>query len=267
MDLKYTNKEGISLKKVFDNMSETNKLSKKELVEKVQAKKSIDLLITKLIDMNIVKKIKEGRSVFYILNPSQSEPIVKNTKTKSEELPKNSAEVIDATVVMHQQSTIKKLSSEINQDDLDHLKAELENQTGKPVTTILHTRNEQKSKKIQADIKLTDEILTDIENPYRFVLNFFTDTLNGELATTYFKRRDNYVVKSIYNKFKTICDKIDEYDTNQQHIPFYRAFSIDEETMTVKMYHIDMQRNIRGYHTLFQINEKDKKFIFGENNG
>ena len=114
---------------------------------------------------------------------------------------------------------------------------------------------------------MTDEILTDIENPYRFVLNFFTDTLNGELSTTYFKRRDNYVVKSIYNKFKTICNKIDEYDTDQQHIPFYRAFSIDEETMTVKMYHIDMQRNIRGYHTLFQINEKDKKFIFGENNG
>ena len=39
MDLKYTNKEGISLKKVFDTMSETNKLSKKELM-KVLAKPS-----------------------------------------------------------------------------------------------------------------------------------------------------------------------------------------------------------------------------------
>ncbi len=251
MDLKYKNKEGISLQKVFDIISKNNDISKKELAKKTKAKKSIDTLINKLIDLELIKKIKDGRTVYYT--------------TKME------ADVVeDITVVIPVDTSIKKLSVEVNQDDLDHLKQEMEHQSGKPITAILHTRNEKKPTKnhtnveeIYADNKDAEYII-DKENPYRFVLNFFTTVLNGELATPHFKRRDNYVVKSIYNKFKTLCEKLDNYDTDQQHIPFYRAFTIDKETMMVKMYHIDMNRVVRGYHDLFTINDEDKQLIFGD---
>lgn len=404
MDLKYKNKEGISLQKVLDVISKNNDISKKDLAKKVKAKKSIDTLINKLIDLEAIHKIKDGRTVFYTtqmdadvveevsmvipIEKSKPSPIkmpsatvtdditpvtsaviasvvnepkekipkkhqsveestlvleTKETKTVEESTltvevdkgiqslkeasapiihtPKQkktktephrsatlikpvdpTADVVENTIVMTTDASIKKLTSEINQGDLDHLKSEMEVQSGKNVTAILHTRNEKKPVKEYINVeeiynnnkiaeakeaeeatqkkeeelklvvdgantklvseKITEEIVIDQENPYRFVLNFFTTTLNGEVATPHFKRRDNYVVKSIYNKFKTLCDIIDEYDTNQQHIPFYRAFTIDKYTMTVKMYHIDMNRVIRGYHDLFKISDEDKKFIF-----
>jgi len=250
MDLKYKNKEGITLQKVLDAIKSNDGLSKKELSSKLKAKKSIDTLLNKLIEKSLIQKIKHGRSVLY--------------KIVEIVLP------TDKSVVVPAETSLKKLTAEINQADLDHLKKEMENIEGKPVTAILHTRNEKKPKKEHIHIdeiyeaNKSDEYILDKENPFRFVLNFFTSTLNGELSTPHFKRRDNYVVKSIYNKFKTVCDKIDKYDTDQQHIPFYRAFTIDKATLTVKMYHIDMNRVIRGYHNLFQLSDDDKKFIFGD---
>ncbi|RLC46671.1 MAG: hypothetical protein DRH57_05645 [Candidatus Cloacimonadota bacterium] len=249
MDLKYKNKEGITLQKVFSAIKSNDRLSKKDLTNAVKAKKSIDTLINKLLDANLILKVKDGRSVMYKLVEQIS---------------------LDKSVIIPVDKSLKKLTAEVNQEDLDYLKQEMENIEGKPVTAILHTRNEKKPKKEHIHIdkiyeaNKSEEYILDKENPFRFVLNFFTSTLNGELSTPHFKRRDNYVVKSIYNKFKTVCDKMDKYDTEQQHIPFYRAFTIDKDTLTVKMYHIDMNRVIRGYHNLFQLSEDDKKFIFGD---
>jgi len=242
MDLKYKNKEGITLKKVLDTIKANTSLSKKELVTAIKAKKSIDTLLNKLLDTELIIKVKEGRSVKYSENITP--------------------------VIMEVDTTPKKLTPEINQEDLEFLKQEMESIEGKPITAILHTRNEKKPKKEHTNIdkiyeeNKEDEHIIDKENPFRFVLNFFTTTLNGELSTPHFKRRDNYVVKSIYNKFKTMCDKIDKYDTDQQHIPFYRVFTIDKDSMTVKMYHIDMNRVIRGYHNLFRLSDDDKNLIF-----
>jgi len=244
MDLKYKNKEGITLQQVLDTIKANDGLSKKDLTTAVKAKKSIDTLINKLINDNLILKVKDGRAVKYTS--------------------------VDKAVIIPPENTLKKLTAEVNQEDLDYLKQEMENIEGKPVTAILHKRNEKKPKKEHVlideiyEANKSEEYILDKENPFRFVLNFFTSTLNGELSTPHFKRRDNYVVKSIYNKFKTVCDKMDKYDTEQQHIPFYRAFTIDKDTLTVKMYHIDMNRVIRGYHNLFQLSDDDKKFIFGD---
>jgi len=250
MDLKYKNKEGITLQKVLNAIKSQDGLSKKDLSTTIKAKKSIDTLLNKLLAEKLILKVKDGRSVVYKMVEAD--------------------EAQDKSVVIPPDTSVKHITSEINQKDLDYLKKEMENVEGKPVTAILHKRNEPKPKKEHTNVEeiyeenKEDEYTLDKENPFRFVLNFFTTTLNGELATPHFKRRDNYVVKSIYNKFKTMCEKADKYDTEQQHIPFYRAFTIDKETMTVKMYHIDMNRVIRGYHNLFKLSDEDKNFIFGD---
>lgn len=249
MDLKYKNKEGITLQLVIDTIKSTNGLSKKDLIYEVKAKKSIATLLNKLLDNKLITKVKDGRAVKYV-----------STLT----------EATNKSVIVEIDDSIKKLATEINQEDLDYLKQEMENIEGKLVTTILHTRNEKKPKKEHVIIDeiyeahKSEEYVLEVENPFRFVLNFFTSTLNGELSTPQFKRRDNYVVKSIYNKFKTLCEKIDMYDTDQQHIPFYRVFTIDKATLNVKMHHIDMNRITRGHHNLFQLSEYDKQFIFGD---
>lgn len=318
MDLKYKNKEGISLQKVLDVISKNDELSKKDLSKKLKAKKSVDTLLNKLIDFNLIKKIKDGRSVVYtsqldkaeeaepeliesyskkevikppkMIIPPKKKSVEKPIKITKEPTTVNSEKVEDKKIEMAIDDK-KEHSLEVNQDDLDHLKKVMEAREDKFITTILHTRNERKPKKTHDNVskmyeqakeeekklkkhipkeaikKLDyEEIIADEiaeENPYRFVLNFFTSTLNDEMSTPNFKRRDNYVVKSIYNKFKTLSEKVDDYNTEQQHIPFYRAFTIDKNTMTVKMYHIDMNRVIRGCHTLFKIDDEDKRFIFG----
>lgn len=277
MDLKYKNKEGITLQKVVDTLTNSNKLSKKEIASNIGAKKSIDTLIKKLIDNKIITKVTEGRSVFFSLTTQED---LESTKTSSK---KNVDDINKATTSMSKDNTIIKLveveekkvmqsekkSDAVNQADLDFLKVELENISGKEVTAILHKRNEQKPKKktqeaseIYEAIK-DDEDIINQDNPYRFVLNFFTTTLNGELATGYFRRRDNYVVKSIYNKFKTVCDKIESYNTDQQHQPFYRTITINKNDLIVRIYHIDMNRMVRGSHEIFKLNQQDIRFIFG----
>jgi len=281
IDLNYKNKEGISLQNVLDIV--TDKISKKELTLKLNAKKSIDTLIKKLIDANLISKVSEGRHVFFIPVITQKTSKKKSNKATPKKVSKKKVDEINkATSVISKNHEItsfvdmeenvdtnKDESDEIDQDALDLLKEELENRTGKEVTAILHPRNEVKPKKkteeaseIYEKIKDNEDIINQ-DNPYRFVLNFFVTTLNGELATNYFRRRDNYVVKSIYNKFKTMCEKVEDYDTDQQHLPFYRAITICKEEMTVKMYHIDMNRMIRGSHTIFKIDPLDIPFIFG----
>lgn len=162
-------------------------------------------------------------------------------------------------------------SSEVNEGDLEILKKEMEGRLGKEVTAVLHKRNdraikdrkktareiyESQQKQISSD---SEEYESD--NPYRFVLNFFTSTLNGEKATPYFRRRDEYVVKSIYNKFKALCAPVEDYAVTPQNLPFYRVITINEKDMSVKIYHIDMNRIVRGVHTVFKLNQFDNMFL------
>jgi len=162
-------------------------------------------------------------------------------------------------------------TEELNQNDLDVLKKEMESKLGKEVTAVLHKRNEKAIKKrketaqniyaaqqSKLEIK-SDEFGTD--TPYRFVTNFFVSTLNGEKATPYFRRRDEYVVKSIYNKFKSLCDTVDNYDVSPQNLPFYRVITINMKERAVKMYHIDMNRIVRGVYVIFKLNQFDDIFI------
>lgn len=166
---------------------------------------------------------------------------------------------------------IEKVSNEINEDALELLKKEMESRTGKEVTAILHKRKDRALKerkesaqeiyaKQQEQIEKDSEVYNE-ENPFRFALNFFTSTLNGERATPYFRRRDDYVVKSIYNKFKTLCNSVENYILEPQNLPFYRVITINETDLTIRIYHIDMNRIVRGHHTIFQLTESDAKYL------
>lgn len=162
-------------------------------------------------------------------------------------------------------------TEEVNEEDLEYLRKELSGRLGKEVTAVLHKRNDRaiKDRKKSAQeiyentkkesAKAAEEY--DSENPYRFVLNFFTSTLNGERATPYFRRRDEYVVRSIYNKFKALCETVDEYSITAQNLPFYRVITINEDEKLVKIYHIDMNRVVRGVHTVFRLNRFDDMFL------
>ena len=165
----------------------------------------------------------------------------------------------------------KPTTREVSQADLDILKQEMQSRLGKEVTTILHKRNSRAVKKRkdsaqeifekqQTEFAQNFGEMTD-ENPYRFIMNFFKSTLNGEKATPYFRRRDEYVVKSLYNKFKVLCEPIDEYEISPHNLPFYRAITINEKEWVVKIYHIDMNRVIRGVYTLFKLNQFDNHYI------
>lgn len=168
-------------------------------------------------------------------------------------------------------NNLENISNEINEDALESLKKEMESRTGKEVTAILHKRKDRALKerkesaqeiyaKQQEQIEKDSEVY-DEENPFRFALNFFTSTLNGERATPYFRRRDDYVVKSIYNKFKTLCNSVENYILEPQNLPFYRVITINETDLTIKIYHIDMNRIVRGHHTIFQLTESDAKYL------
>lgn len=220
--------------------------------------------------------------------PAPTPKKVTKAKPKNERTPAEVKEINELTQKVSEKHQIKSLveieeekkgkttekearSVEVNEDDLETLRQELESRTGKEVTAILHKRNDKAIKnRKQTAQELYDEEQKklseagetyDEENPYRFVLNFFTSTLNGERATPYFRRRDEYVVKSIYNKFKTLCDKVEEYDISAQNLPFYRVITINMNEKVVKMYHIDMNRIVRGVHTIFKLNQFDDMFI------
>ena len=258
IDLNYKNKEGISLQDVLDIV--TDKISKKELTLKLDAKKSIDTLIKKLIDANLLFKVTEGRHVFYIPVITQKTYKKKSNKSTSKKVSKKKSN----------KSTPKKVSKkkvdEIKTTEVISKKHEITSFVEMEEETISSKNESVEIDKSSLNLVKDDKDDKDIinqDNPYRFVLNFFVTTLNGELATNYFRRRDNYVVKSIYNKFKTMCEKVEDYDTEQQHLPFYRAITICRDEMTVKMYHIDMNRTIRGIHTIFKIDSSDIPLIFG----
>jgi len=262
MDLTYKNKEGISLNDIVTTLN-SKKLSKKEIITSVSAKKSIDTLLKKLLENNIITKEQSGRSVFYKLNKSEINHKtdrlneMKSVVSKDNQITK----IIEVEPIKED----KKISDEVDEENLNYLKKEMESKLGKEVTAILHHRNEPREKaEISNPKKIYDDLEEEIlkENPYRFVLNFFNTTLNNEKATGYFRRRDSYVVKSIYNKFKTKADKINEYDVEQQHQPFYRAFTIINGV--VKIYHIDMNRMIRASYEIFKIKDEDMKFFKDE---
>lgn len=164
-------------------------------------------------------------------------------------------------------------TEEVSKENLEHLRQEMSGRLGKEVTAVLHKRNDRaikERKKTAQEIyeaqkkkskKEAEENTFDTENPYRFVLNFFTSTLNGEKATPYFRRRDEYVVKSIYNKFKALCETVDNYSVTPQNLPFYRVMTINEQEKIVKIYHIDMNRIVRGVHTLFKLSDFSDDFL------
>lgn len=107
-----------------------------------------------------------------------------------------------------------------------------------------------------------NQIFCDVckENPYTFVDDLFVNTFNGEVSTVYFRRKDDASVKSIFNKFKHLFDVVNDYVLDQQNTPFYRVFTIDQTKNIVKIYHVDMDRMIRGIHFLFKINDGVKLF-------
>lgn len=295
IDLKYKNKEGITLQKVLNTVKKAEALTKKEIAEKVKATKSIDALLNKLTDAGLLAKTKEGNKVLFsfaeeVDTPSKEEAVSEEPKKRSTKVskakpnntrtPKEIDDINKATkaVSEHHQITslvemedtkeVKDVSDEVDESALEVLKNHLESRTGKEVTAILHKRNEKPTRvkhknidEIYAEHKNELDIIEE-DNPYRFVLNFFTSILNNEHATPYFRRRDSYVVKSIYNKFKTMCDKVEDYEPDQQHLPFYRVITVSEKDMTVKVYHIDMNRIVRGVHTIFKLNTFDTDFLF-----
>ena len=293
LDLKYKNKEGISLQKILDTVKKSEDgLTKKAIVEKVKAKKSIDTLLNKLTDSGLVTKVKNGRTVLFSLaeekvekqnnsttvkpkkrRVTKAKPKMEKTPAEIKQLNKETANVtkdhnIESLVEMEEEQKLHFPSEEVDESALEVLKNQLESRIGKEVTAILHRRNETPEKKKKKDVgtifeehKEELDILEE-DNPYRFVLNFFTSILNKEFATPYFRRRDAYVVKSIYNKFKTLCDKVEDYKPDMQHMPFYRVITVNEDDMTVKIYHIDVNRVVRGVHTIFKLNPFDKNFLF-----
>ncbi len=288
IDLTYTNKAGITIKSVLDAIKDGNK-SNSDIQHYVGTTKSIDTLLKKLEAANLIKKSKIGNKIIFLYdeqtkteNVTKKKAITttpKKTKTKIEtDLINKQTAVISKDHIItnlveidtnHPSKVDKTVSIELNENDLNLLKQTIESRTGKEVTAILHKRNDRvsKQKKPSAEeiyeqnkvVELDEEFLVD--NPYRFILNFFTSTLNNEIATPYFRRRDDYVVKSIFNKFKTLCKAIDPYNILEQHLPFYRVITMDMKNLEIKIYHIDMNRVIVGIHRIFKLSEFDSHFI------
>ena len=219
--------------------------------------------------------------------PSVPKKKVTKAKPKADKTPAEIKDINRQTEVIMKDHQIKNLvemedepktrktatpnTPEVSEDDLEYLRKELSSRLGKEVTAVLHKRNDRavKDRKQSAqeiyenNKKETSKAAEDYdsENPYRFVLNFFTSTLNGEKATPYFRRRDEYVVRSIYNKFKALCETVEEYSVTPQNLPFYRVITINETDKLVKIYHIDMNRIVRGVHTVFRLNRFDDMFL------
>jgi len=205
-------------------------------------------------------------------NPTRTKtPIEVNKINKQTEAISEKHQISNLVEIEEKKTSTKHKTDELNENDLQALKREMETKLGKEVTAVLHKRNERVLKErkktaqeiFEAEQKKLEEASEnyDAENPFRFILNFFTTTINGEKATPYFRRRDEYVVKSIYNKFKTLCGVIEEYDLTIQNLPFYRVLSINVKDRTVKMYHVNLNRMVVGVHNLFKLTENDLKYI------
>lgn len=287
LDLAYTNRAGISLQNVLDVLeNKGTDIAKKDIQNVLDTTKSIDILLKKLEELSLISKRKKGNKLLYTISKKKvtkrtlhkAKPKRSKTPAEVKEINKQTANVtkdyqITALVEMDEEkkSSENKRSKEVDQQDLNVLKKEMESKLGKEVTAVLHKRNEKVIKKRKETAqkiyeKQQSKIEVDAEayekdNPYRFVLNFFVSTLNGEKATPYFRRRDEYVVKSIYNKFNSLCEPVEEYVVSPQHLPFYRVITINMKENVVKMYHIDMNRIVRGVYTIFKLNQFDDMFI------
>lgn len=290
LDLEYKNKDGISLKHIVDVIKQYNTpITKKDITDKLQTTKSIDTLLNKLTESGLLIKVKDGKKLlFSLINESKDDEEIQSTKKrkvtkakpKADRTPAdvkkinielatvNKTHNVNKLIEMEEEQKLHIPTNEIDIDALNILKKELESKIGKDVTAILHRRGEAPEKKKKKDVvkifeEHKDELdLLEVDNPYRFVLNFFTSILNKEFGTPYFRRRDAYVVKSIYNKFKSMCDKVEDYNPDMQHMPFYRVITINEEDLTVKIYHIDVNRVVRGVHVIFKLHENDKDYLF-----
>ena len=265
--------DALKTKKSIDTL--LTKLENNALIQKIKVgnKVSYELITLPIIEDNSIETVDSS-------NPTPTVPKLIKAKPKNDKVPAAVAKINEQTASMNKEHQIQKLieiveekkhvktterapkTVEINETDLQALKNELAGRLGKEVTAILHKRKDKvvKTKKPtvqelyeeQKKLEEQDEIY-ETENPFRFVLNFFTSQINGEKATPYFRRRDDHAVKSIYNKIKTLCPKVDDYDIDAQNISFYRVLSINVEEKTIKMYHIDMNRIIRGIYTIFKI--------------
>ena len=121
------------------------------------------------------------------------------------------------------------------------------------IPTLKHSRNDYVFDMFEKPIEDDDIVL---ENPFRFVQNFFTSTLKGNVATPFFRRKDDHIVKSLYSKFTSMCIIMDDYSITSPNLPFYKVFSIDKENRTVLIHHIDMNRTIRGEYSLFKFEDQ-----------
>lgn len=221
----YINSEGFSSTDILKILT-TDGMTKKEITTKLSAKKSIDTLLTKLIESNSIIKEKNGTSILF------KKPI-KAKKQKPE--------------------------IAIDYDALRVLENELISAPEKKSKKIVH-------KKEKINTEYEDVVLT--SNPFGFVLDFFNDcTVSDEISTNYFRRRDDYLVKSLYNKLKSMCAKRDDYNVDQQNVPFYRSFSVNFNDKVVKILHIDMNRTVRGIHTVFELTDDAVELIKRGNNG
>lgn len=301
VDLKYTNRAGISLQNVLDVLVLDEGKGKKDIQADLDTTKNIDILLKKLEDASLINKKKEGNKLLYTVSkkkedeptaepkvvPTTQTRVVNKAKPTRTKTPAEVNEINKQTASItkdHQITTLVEVEEkhvprsqrgmrtvEVGDNELETLKKEMESKLGKEVTAVLHKRKDRAVKKRKESVqKIYETQQSKIEvdgaefekdNPYRFVLNFFVSTLNGEKATPYFRRRDEYVVKSIYNKFKALCDKVEDYKVSPQHLPFYRVITINMDENAVKMYHIDMNRVVRGVHTIFKLNQFDGMFI------
>ena len=249
-------KEGIDTDKVIKIIDKYPGCNKKELITKLNAKKSIDKLLKNLLKDEKIIVSKKGRSNQYFISKQDEDFVTKMIEKVEQEY--------EITQVIKADRKIEsgKIITEIDQEHLDRLAKELESKIGKEITAILHTKKDRKPKSPETHIFKNEPIIEKMyeykKNPFKFILNFFDGELNGEKSTKYFKVRDTFVVKSIYNKFRNRYTLLEQYNFNH-HKPFYRVMTISNGY--VKLYHLDMHRIVKGVFKLFKITDDDLKFL------
>lgn len=228
IDYNYTNAEGFSINDILAVLT-SDGVSKKDIITKLSAKKSIDSLLNKLLETDIVVKDKVGSSVLFKLIGKVKKP--------------------------------KKVKPPVDQHALEYLEKTLASIPEKKSKKIVHKSPDKKPEVVEIlpedEIQIEEDVILTDDNPYRFVLDFFNSKTEEELTTDFFRRRDDYAVKSIYNKLKSMCVKMDDYNVDQQNVPFYRAFSVNFKEKVVKILHIDMNRSVRGIHNVFGLTDED----------
>jgi hypothetical protein len=244
-----------------------------EPVLEIQEELTVHEPVTSIVSPVIEETIQPRKAIK--AKPSRTKtPAEINKINQQTEIVSKEHQITSLVEVTEKKQSRGPKTEEVDDSALSTLKKEMESKLGKEVTAVLHKRNDRvvkARKKTASEIyedqqKISGDVNDlDMDNPYRFVLNFFTTTINGENATPYFRRRDEYVVKSIYNKFKSLCEIADPYVVDQQNLPFYRVLTINMKDRVVKMYHIDMNRVVRGVYTLFKLNSFDDMFITFKN--